>query len=255
MLPIERQNIIIDELKKNGIVQVDKLATDIKVTSMTIRRDLDKLEKKGKLKRIQGGAVTLDLQSDEDRYDIKRTKNIEVKKAIAELAFELIKEESTIYLDSGTTTYELAKKLLKKEGLTIITDDINIAALLYKSRNQVYIIGGRIEEGTGSILMNEQDNIMNMINIDYAFIATASLSEDGTLTTPSFEKAKIKQKVIEIANKSFLLVDKSKFGINFFIKITNLKVFDAIITDIVFSEKDKEKYKELLIVPVNSNLE
>lgn len=250
MLPIERRNFIINKLKKSGIVQVDKLATYINVTNMTIRRDLDKLEKEGKLKRTHGGAVISKWLSNEDRYELKKTKNLEVKKAIAETALQFINEGTTLYLDSGTTTYELAKKLLIKEGLTIITGDINIAALLYKSKNKVYIIGGKIEESTGTILMHENDNIMNRINIDWAFIAAASLSENGTLTTPSFDKSKLKRKAMEITNKSILLVDKSKFGLKSFIKIANIQDFYAIITDIDFSEEDLKKYKDTLIIPL-----
>ncbi|WP_058485011.1 DeoR/GlpR family DNA-binding transcription regulator [Defluviitalea phaphyphila] len=244
MLPIERRKYIMDKLNLNGSVKVEELAKEMNVTPMTVRRDLDKLEAEDLLKRTHGGAVLSTSLYFEEEYDVKKEKNIEIKKKIAQSASELIKGPSTIFLDAGTTTYELANILKNRNDLVIITGDLKIASLLYRTENEVHFLGGKLEKKTGAVLSVEWNTFIERINIDYAFLGGSAITNQYYLTTPTFEKAKLKSKLIELADKSVLLVDESKFGVKSLVKIAHIKDFDVIITNKVFNNEFMKELKE-----------
>lgn len=244
MLSLDRRQLIKDRLNISGSIKVDELAEELGVTQMTIRRDLDKLEAESFLKRTHGGAVLADRLLDEEEYDTRKEKNIDAKKRIAEKASEMIQDDSTILLDAGTTTYELAQIIKNRKGLVVITGDLKIASLLYKTDNDVHFIGGRIEKKTGTVMSTECLAFIEQVNIDYAFIGGSAISNKYFLTTPTFDKAKLKSKVMETADKSILLVDNSKFGIKSLVKIAHIKEFDTIVTDVTFEESVKEELEE-----------
>lgn len=234
MLSVERRKYILDKLKIDGSVKVEPLAIELGVTPMTIRRDLDKLESEDLLKRTHGGAILSTRLFHEEEYDIKKQKNVEVKRKIAHVASELIQENATILLDAGTTVYELANILKYRDDLIIITGDLKIASLLYNTDNEVHIMGGKLEKKTGTIMLNESQGYLDRISIDLAFLGGSAISKSHYLTTPTFDKAELKSKIINVAETSILLVDDSKFNLKSLVKIAHLKEFDVIITDRVF---------------------
>jgi len=244
MLSIDRRKYILDTLKETGSVRVDQLAETLGVTQMTIRRDLDKLEDDVSVKRTHGGAVLYSHLHDEEAYDEKKEKNKEVKQGIAKIANQMIRENATVLLDAGTTTYELAQLLKYRKDLIIITGDLTIASILYRSNNDVYFIGGKLERKTGTVMDTDCESFLNYINIDYVFLGTSAVSDDGYLSTTTLSKANLKKRIFKIAHKRVLLVDHTKFGIEAFAKIVPLKAFDAVITDKVFDIQTRVMLEE-----------
>lgn len=245
MLSLDRRKYIMDQIKENGSVKVDQLADELNVTQMTIRRDLDKLESENLLQRTHGGAILYDRLYAEEEYDVKKEKNIEIKKHIAKTASEIIIDQSTIYLDAGTTTYELAMLLKQRSGLIIVTGDLKIASLLYPSDNDVYVIGGKIEKSTGTVIGAEGSDFLSKINIDYAFVGTSAVSHHLYASTPTFEKADLKKHILKVAHKKILLVDRSKFCKECFVKIAPLTAFDIVVTDKTFDQEDQHTLDEV----------
>src|SRR5699024_6745608 len=127
MQPFERRKRILEVLGKNEKIDIDRLATKLNVSSMTIRRDLDHLESEKKVIRTYGGAVLKGSLVNESSFQYKESKNGSEKRQIARKAVELIRDDATILLDSGTTTLEIAKMLKNRNDITVITNDIKIA--------------------------------------------------------------------------------------------------------------------------------
>lgn len=245
MLPAERENFIFEELNKNGVVKVEELAERLNVTPMTIRRDLDKLEKLGIAFRSHGGAVLRNPLQKEQTYDSKKLANLEAKRKIAGSAFDMVKEGDTILLDAGTTTFELAILLKQRKDLTVITNDIKIGLELYQSKNRLFIAGGQIQNETASVIGPTADMFISNIRVDIAFIGTSSISKDWILFTPTFEKATLKRRMIECAKRAVLLGDKSKFGRDSFSKICSLQEIDIWITDKKFTDEEAVMLTEM----------
>ena len=147
MLAAERQSKIIEMTERKGSVQVEELASELKVSAMTIRRDLVKLQEEGKLERCHGGAVA----KQEENYAQKQTSNKNEKEKIAGMCASFVAEGDIIFLDAGTTTYEIAKRIKGIKNTLIVTNDLEIARLLEDGEPELFICGGRVQKSTGSM--------------------------------------------------------------------------------------------------------
>lgn len=241
MLPAERQLKIIDLISKNGSVQVDELAKMLDVSLMTIRRDLEKMKQEGKIDRCHGGAIV----KREVPYTEKRILETEGKHLIAEQSIRLIKKGQVIYLDAGTTTYEIAKRLLDIPNLTIITNDLEIARLLLESNANLLICGGLVQKSTGSMIGALANMMMDNLRVDMAFFGAQSIDDQYNVLTPTMDKAVMKQTICKNAKEKFLVVDSSKFGRQALIKINHLSDYTAVITNKSFTPEEEKKLREM----------
>lgn len=230
MISNNRQLEILSLLSEKGNVSVEELATKFNVSKMTIRRDLEKLQENNLLQRTHGGALMNRVLLQEMAYNDKREENAEIKQCITRKAVTFLENNKIIYLDAGTTTYELAQKL-PNQDLTVITNDIRIAAHLMLSNNQVIFLGGTIGKETGSVTDVYAQEMLKEFNIDIAFLGTSSVDNEMNLCTPDINRMKMKKIAYESANKSILLVDSSKFYSKSLYKILNINDFDVVITD------------------------
>ena len=141
MLAAERQTKIIGLIEERGSVQVEELAQELKVSAMTIRRDLVKLEETGRIERCRGGAVA----KQEVSYEDKQIRNKREKYKIAEKCAGLVSTGDTVFLDAGTTTYEIAKRICGMQGVTIVTNDLEIAQVVKQGSAELFVCGGRVQ--------------------------------------------------------------------------------------------------------------
>ncbi len=241
MLPAERQLKIIDLISKNGSVQVDELAKMLDVSLMTIRRDLEKMKQEGKIDRCHGGAIV----KREVPYTEKRVLETEGKHLIAEQSIRLIKKGQVVYLDAGTTTYEIAKRLMDIPNLTIITNDLEIARLLLESNANLLICGGLVQKSTGSMIGALANMMMDNLRVDIAFLGAQSIDDQYNVLTPTMDKAVMKQTICKNAKEKYLVVDSSKFGRQALIKINHLSDYTAVITNKSFTPEEEKKLREL----------
>ncbi|GMQ57639.1 DeoR/GlpR family DNA-binding transcription regulator [Vallitalea sediminicola] len=249
MLKAERRNYIIQHLKENGTVIVEDLAKTLDISPMTIRRDLKYLEDNEFITRTHGGAVLHDMLIEEVPYNKKTSVHLEEKQKIAKYASELIKEGHTIILDAGTTNMEIAKHIKHIKNLKVITPDLMIALFLSKFQGmQVYCTGGFIQGTTGSCLGSEAIDFIGKICVDIAFIGTSSVDLDKGLTTPSLEKQRIKQQIMNSADEVILVTDHWKFGNRSFAKICYLDQLDRIITDEGIDKHTLDQLNQLGVV-------
>lgn len=243
MLPAERHLKIIDLIAEKGSVQVEELAKILDVSLMTIRRDLEKLKQDGRIDRCHGGAI----MKREVPYIEKRSLETDEKHNIAGQCLRFIKKGSVVYLDAGTTTYEIAKAIKDIPSLTVITNDIEIARLLLGSMANIIICGGVVQKSTGSMVGVLANQMMENIRVDVAFMGAASIDDHFNVLTPTMDKAVMKQTVCRNSKEKFLVVDKSKFGKQALIKVNHLSDYTAVITNKKFTTEEDKKIKEMRI--------
>ncbi|EHO17850.1 hypothetical protein HMPREF9466_02686 [Fusobacterium necrophorum subsp. funduliforme 1_1_36S] len=254
MLSSERYQFIIRYLESHKSVTRKELADLLAVSSMTIGRDLKKLEEKGYLLCTYGGAILPNSLVEEKNMIEKRRKQGD-KKSIAKKALEEIHSNMTIILDAGTTTYELACLIAQAEiqNLRVITNDLYIALELYRKENiHILLLGGEISLETGATDSIVSVKQIENYNADIAFLGISSISENLDITVPTETKAILKRTMMKISEKSILLADQSKFGKKKLYRAAHIKNFHKIITNYSFSDTEIEKHNLMgKIISVN----
>lgn len=232
MKQINRHMHILEKLDQQKKVEVEMLANELNVSEMTVRRDLEKLETNGELVRTFGGAIPVQTISNEISYKDKKVKNVLQKRMIAEKAVEKIENNHIIFLDSGTTTLEISKKILSLDlNLTVITNDISIANVLMDSNIDVIVLGGHLQNNTGSILGTLTFDLIKKLNADLFFLGAHAVDEEYGITAPSIEKAQVKIAMMQSSKEVILVTDKSKYSNKALFKVCELDEINEIITD------------------------
>lgn len=241
MQPAERRALVIQKIQVEGKVEIDQLSAELDVSPMTIRRDLDQLEEEGKVIRVHGGAVGTKPLITETPFLTKESRNTEQKRFIAQKALSFIKEGQTILLDSGTTTLELARLLKAHKNLTIITNDIKIAAELVDSKLKVIVTGGELQNDVGALFGPQTHHFLKNIHVDIFFLGAHAIHHETGITSPTFEKSLVKQLMMGAAERTLLLADSSKIGERAFSKVCDLKDITGFITDDNISNEARER--------------
>ncbi len=231
MIPIERHEAILSVVAEKGIATINELIELLDVSHMTIRRDLQKLEKQGKVITVSGGVKAAERLSTELSHKVKETINEEGKRLIGALAAQEIPENSCIFLDSGTTTLAIARQIKDREDLTIITNDFIIMYYLIENgRGKLIHTGGTVCHKTNcSIGESAARGIENYL-IDIAFVSTASWGIKG-ISTPTEDRVPIKRILPDVSKRLILVADNSKYGAVATYLALPISVFDTIITD------------------------
>jgi len=245
MTPEFRKKRIMEELSVKGKVDILDLVKLLDVSAMTIRRDLDELEKQKKLIRTHGGAAIPEAIIAEQSYIQKISEAHPQKMEIAEIAIGLVKDGMTVFLDSGTTNFEIAKRLKRRENLTIVTNDIKIAAELMDSKVVVIMLGGKIQNGVGAVFGSYAENMLKEIHVDILFLGAHAVHPTLGITSATLEKASIKRMMINSSEVVYLVVDAQKFGKKAFAKIASIDSVTAIITDQTLPAEVEEIYSEM----------
>ena len=239
MFAEERKLKIIELLKEKKKLTVPELSEYFKVSSATIRGDLNELEASNLAIRTHGGAILKTKSGFELTSKQKEVSNQEAKIAISHLALNYIEEHDTIILDSGTTTLELAKLLYKRKDLTVVTNDIKIASILDDFDGiEVVLLGGIVRKGFNCTIGNHSFHLLRELSVDKAFMGCNSFSLEKGASTPNILHSEVKREMISISGKTLLLVDSTKFGKKSFARFAPLDKIDIILTDTI-SKKSK----------------
>ena len=221
MLKSERKQVILEELSKHKIVSLEKLVGLLDTSESTVRRDLDELESKNKLRRVHGGAELPHSLQEEETIQEKSVKNLQEKKLIAQKASSLIKEKDVIFVDAGSTTAFLIKELEQKD-ITVVTNSIHHAVQLVDKQIPTVIIGGGVKMTTDASIGGVALNQINQLHFDRAFIGMNGVDE-GYFTTPDMEEGAVKRAILENAKQTYVLADSSKIGQSCFAKVAPIK--------------------------------
>jgi DeoR/GlpR family transcriptional regulator of sugar metabolism len=245
MIPVQRKEKILELIKEDGAAKVNDLARIFKVTEVTIRQDLEKLEKEGVIVRDHGGAYLKNVETQVRSVSVLNQENMDKKALIASKCLEFIESGDTIILDSGSTTTELAKRLKGMKDLTIITNALNIALLLGAEPGiEVIVTGGEFKPPTLSLTGQKAADFFKGLNVQKLFLATAGISLKAGLTYPSIRDIVVKKAMIDAAETTYLLADSTKVGRSAFASLGALSLIDYIITDSGIEEKHKQVFKD-----------
>lgn len=238
MFAIERIKIIKNHLLKDNKVSVAKLSELLDVTEVTIRRDLEKLEKEGFLKRTHGGAVLADYIEEFTLNENEEGENFLLYQEIADTAFHLVSDGEAIMLINGTVNMHIAKALTAHSNLTIVTNDLMIAsAFSYSPGNTLILLGGDLEENAvfGQMTI---DNLRNF-SFDHLFMEVDGLSDTVGITVSNTKKATIIQQAIKLADSVTVVCPSRFFGSKSLCRVGNLNIAHRVLTDSHLEDKYK----------------
>jgi DeoR/GlpR family transcriptional regulator of sugar metabolism len=245
MMPNQRRDKILELLKEDGSAKVIELAKLFKVTEVTIRQDLEKLENDGLVLREHGGAFLKNVEDQVRTFSLAHQENMGKKELIAKKCLEFIESGDTIILDSGSTTTEIAKKLRGIKDLTVITNALNIALMLGAQPGiEVIVTGGEFKPPTLSLTGQKAADFFKGLNVQKLFLATAGISLKSGLTYPSISDLVVKKAMIDAADTTYLVADSTKIGKSAFASLGALSMIDYIITDSGIEDKHKQLFQE-----------
>lgn len=228
----KRFEYIIESVQKAGFITIDELAEALNVTPQTIRRDLTQLEAKGEVKRYHGGVGTAEQSTKNTEYNARKSQNSEAKNLIAARVADQIPDGSSVFINIGTTTEAVAKALINKKDLTIVTNNLNVAATLAdKDDFTVIVAGGEVRNGDGGIVGEPAVELVRQFQMEYAIIGISGIQPDGTLLDYDLREVRVSQTIIENARDVFLCADSSKFGRSPMVKLGHLSQIDQLFTD------------------------
>ncbi|GAA3752776.1 DeoR/GlpR family DNA-binding transcription regulator [Microbacterium kribbense] len=240
MYATERREIIEQQLTDDGRVGVHELARRFEVTTETIRRDLDALERLGALRRVHGGAVTLHTRSVAERSVTERIHHrAGAKAAIARRALGVLAGsfQGSVFLDAGTTTAAVADLLPARLDeihghADVVTHSLSLApALATAGGITLTVIGGRVRTVTAAAVGAGTVRAIEQLRPDIAFIGTNGVTAGFGLSTPDPEEAAVKRAIVRSARRIVTVADASKFGEESLVTFAALSEIDVLVTD------------------------
>ncbi len=226
-----RQTEIIALLRETGRVAVEELATLFEVSPQTIRRDLNDMSEARVITRVHGGAIVASSVQNL-AYDARKLVAQSHKRLIGEAAARLVADHSSLFINLGTTTEEVAHALVGRAGLLVITNNLNVATELHRNRGiDVIVTGGSVRPSDGGIVGATAVEQIREFRVDTAVIGISAIDADGTLLDFDIREVQVSRAIIDIARRVILVTDSSKFSRSAPVRIGTLADIDILVTD------------------------
>ena len=241
-----RQNKLIELINTLGSVSFSTLKESFpQVSEMTLRRDLESLDSAKQIIRVHGGAKSVDVViGTDDLYNKRTTRNADAKKLIARKAIQLVNDNSSIFMDSGSSTTEFAR-VFPDGRFLVFTCGISCALELTRlSETQVYMVGGRINPYSLSVNGSRSLTFLDNISFQTAFLGVTGYIHGRGFTCGSEEDCELKRAVIRKSEKVVVLMDSKKIGISSTFTFANLDEVDIVVSDSELSESAKQEFRE-----------
>lgn len=237
-----RRQEIASLVKKKSRVTVDELSEQFSVSTATIRKDLTELEQQGMLKRTHGGAISRNYANYEQTSMEKEGQNVAQKQAIARLAAQYVHSGDVIALDTGTTTFELARHIVNIPDLTVITNDLKIAGFLEQNSDiAIVLLGGMVRHNFHCTIGSSVLSALEAFYVDTLFVATNGISIVRGLSTFRIDIAEIKRKMVAVSAKVVALADSTKINNETFSAFAGIQDIHTLVTD---QKADREFVRE-----------
>ena len=228
----ERHEYILNKINKKGKLNIDDLAAEMKVSGVTIRKDLKMLEEKNLLFRTKGGASITNPYAGDKPINEKEFINIDEKKRIAKAALSLTKNADSIMIGSGTTAFTLATVLHPANKITVITPALKVGLELSNRNNvEVLQLGGIIRPNSSSVAGGHALHALDDISCELLFLGVDGIDLDHGATISNLTEATLNRKMIDTAQTLILLAVSSKFNRRGVAKICSIEQVNYIITD------------------------
>jgi DeoR/GlpR family transcriptional regulator of sugar metabolism len=240
MLALQRRRKILELLQEDGSARVSSLSRLFKVSEPTVRQDLEKLEEEGFVIREHGGAFLKSVPQQVKSLSLQHLENMDKKSRIGRRAAELVQDDDSLILDSGSTTTEVAKNLSLKKNLKIVTNALNIALLLGTEISfEIMVTGGEFKPPTLSLTGEKAGKFFEQIHVGKCFLAAGGISLEAGLTYPGFIDIHVKKAMINAAAEVYVVADSTKIGKVSFASLGPIDLVGCIITDDGISDSDR----------------
>lgn len=228
-----RRNRIIDLLRKNGRVYVSELSRELNVTAVTVRNDLDALEKDGYLLRMSGGAVYSNRNIDKfDQTNSYEVSCLKEKEAIAKAICKMVSDGDTLFINSGTTTQLVAAELRSRNNLNIVTNSLSVAMSMGTIASfRVFLLGGEINAQYGFTYGGDAQEKLAHYHADWAILAVDGISAKSGITTHHAEESILDRMMIDASDKVIIAADHTKIGRTGFLRVCDCTSGITLVTD------------------------
>lgn len=234
MLAEQRQGYILELVRRDGAVRVSDLVRDLGVSDMTIRRDLGVLAASGLVQKVHGGATLVaDSASYEPSFTAKSTLEQQEKRWIARAAAELVVPGTAIAMSAGTTTHAVAGELLDVPGLTVVTNSVHIADLLYQHgrSDQTVLLTGGLRTPSDAYVGPLAVNALISIHVDLVFMGVHGMTLETGFTTPNMLEAETDRALVDAGRRLVVCADHTKWGVVGISSFARIDEADTLITD------------------------
>jgi len=227
----QRQDAIIELVGRQGYASIEQLTDHFAVTPQTIRRDLNALASEGRLRRVHGGAG-LESSTVNTAYATRKTLNLDAKRRIAEAVAGQVPDHASLFINIGTSNELIAEALLDHHGLEVITNNLNVAAILHHKEDfNVIVAGGQVRARDGGIIGEATIDFIHQFKVDIGLIGISGIDDDGSLLEFDYQEVRVAQAIIQNSRQVFLAADYSKFHRNPVVRQGNIGQLDALFTD------------------------
>jgi DeoR family glycerol-3-phosphate regulon repressor len=227
---IPRHQDILALAKQKGYLSTEELTRAFKVTSQTIRRDINELCAKGLLRRYHGGAG-LASSTENVAYSDRQVLNRDEKIRISQMVARQIPDNASLFINIGTTTEEVAKALSGHKNLRVITNNLNVATLLAENPNFEVIVAGGVVRRDRGVIGESTIDFIKQFKVDFGIIGISGVDLDGTLLDFDYREVRVAQAIIENARQVFLVTDHTKFSRNPMVRLGHISEIDALFTN------------------------
>ena len=226
-----RHAAIVQLVRQRGFVSIDALAQHFAVTPQTIRRDINDLTDQDLLQRYHGGAG-LTSSVENVSYAARQVQNLTEKQRIARLCAQHIPNDSSMFINIGTTNEEVARALLNHTGIRVITNNLQVASILCDNRAcEAIIAGGAVRPVDRAIVGEATVDFVRQFRVDFGIIGISGIESDGSLLDFDYREVKVAQAIIENSRQVFLVADHSKFERKPMVRLGHIGELDAFFTD------------------------
>jgi len=234
-----RHQAILDRLEGRGRVRIGELSGELGVSEMTIRRDLETLEREGALQRVHGGATSIVSSSYEPPYAARAHRNADGKRAAAVAAARLVRPGDTCVVDGGSTGVELARALAGAERLTVCTPSYRVASVLADAPGvRLMLTGGLVRPGELSLVGDLAEGAFRDLRFDWCFLSCSGCDAAEGVTEWNLDDARVKRAAVASARRVVVVLDAGKLGRTAFARVCPIDAVDLLVTDASASADD-----------------
>ncbi|QNP50124.1 DeoR/GlpR family DNA-binding transcription regulator [Diaphorobacter aerolatus] len=233
MIANPRLDLLVDEVRRQGSASVEALADKLGVTLQTVRRDVKQLAQQGVLSRYHGGVRMPASTTENIGYVQRQLLNEAAKRSIARQVASAIPDGCSLILNIGTTTEAIARALMQHQGLRVITNSLNVAAILADNPEcEVIVAGGVVRSRDHGIVGETAVDFIRQFRVDIGVIGISGIEQDGSLRDFDLREVKVAQSIIAQSREVWLAADASKFDRPAMIELARLGQIDVLYTDV-----------------------
>jgi len=231
MLAPQRQELILDAVRATGGARVSELVDTLGVSDMTVRRDIEALARRGLVTRVHGGATTAGSSVEEPGFAVKSGRDTAAKQAIAAAAATLVEPGSSVALSGGTTTRAVATALLGVPRLTVVTNSLPVAEVLWTGEDTTVVLTGGERTPSEALVGPVAVAALRGLHVDRLLLGVHGMDVEAGLTTPNLAEAETNRALVASARRVAVVADSSKWGVVGLSTIAALHEVDVVVSD------------------------